>query len=86
MKHSDADKVDIILREHPGFYQLVIKDNGRNISPKIEANDNAQVFLISQKGIGLKNITDRVTALDGNVNISTENGFRIFISVPKPVN
>jgi len=86
MKHSDADKVDIILREHPGFYQLVIKDNGKNISPKIEANDNAQVFLMSQKGIGLKNITDRVTALDGNVNISTENGFRIFISVPKPVN
>lgn len=71
MKHSNADKVSLLLHEHPGFYQLVIHDNGTNIDFNHE------------NGIGIKNIEDRVAALDGNINISTDMGFRIFISIPK---
>ena len=29
VKHSKADKVELIFREHPGFYQLCIEDNGK---------------------------------------------------------
>jgi len=36
-------------------------------------------------GIGLKNMTDRVEALDGNINILADDGFEIFISIPKEV-
>ena len=71
IKHSNATKVDIYVNEHPAFYQLIIKDNGSNI-----AYD-------SDNGIGIKNITERVDALDGSLNISTDDGFRIFISIPK---
>lgn len=71
IKHSNATEVWISLYEHPALYQLIIKDNGRNIN------------VSSEDGIGLKNIKDRVTALGGNVNISVNNGFRIFISIPK---
>ncbi len=27
-KHSDADKISVILREHPAFYQMTVEDNG----------------------------------------------------------
>lgn len=71
IKHSNATEVSIFLREHPSLYQLVIHDNGSNIAHN------------SENGIGLKNIKDRVTSIDGSLNINTDNGFRIFISVPK---
>jgi signal transduction histidine kinase len=71
IKHSNATAASVIIREHPALYQLVIQDNGTNCSCN------------SENGIGIKNITDRVTAIGGNVNISTDKGFRIFISIPK---
>lgn len=71
IKHSNATEVLISIKEHPALYQLVIKDNG-----------NSGKYL-SEKGIGIRNISDRVSALGGNLNISDDNGFRIFISIPK---
>lgn len=70
-KHSDGNKIDIALREHPGFYQLSISDNGK---PQ-EINEN---------GIGLKNMQDRTESVGGRISFTaSENGFRIFMSVPK---
>lgn len=71
IKHSDATEVRITLREHPGLYQLIIKDNGtvRGVG--------------RENGIGLRNIEDRVESLKGIANISGEKGFVIFVSVPK---
>ncbi len=71
IKHSNATTVSLIIREHPALYQLVIQDNGSNCSCN------------SENGIGLKNISDRVNAVGGNVNVSIDKGFRIFISIPK---
>lgn len=71
IKHSNATDVSITLNEHPGFYQLIIADNGVVEGYNIE------------KGIGIRNILDRTSALGGNVNINTDNGFKIFISIPK---
>lgn len=71
IKHSNATEVSIRLREHPSFYQLIIEDNG--------AIENYN----SESGIGIKNMIDRVTAFNGNININTDRGFKIFISIPK---
>ena len=71
IKHSNATEVSIFLREHPSLYQLIIHDNGSNIRYN------------SENGIGIKNIKDRVTSIKGSLNISTDSGFKIFISVPK---
>ena len=71
IKHSNADKINIILREHPGFYQLLIEDNGKNIN------------INYQSGIGLGNIEDRVKSLNGNIKILTDDGFKILISIVK---
>lgn len=72
IKHSNGDKVSIVLREHPALYQLMIEDNGKN-SGKIQ-----------KSGIGLSNMRDRINELNGVIQIdSGEKGFRIFISVRK---
>lgn len=74
VRHSQATDASIVLREHPGFYQLVIRDNGRGETNLLKAGEH---------GIGLKNITERVASLGGLLNISGDNGFTIFITVPK---
>lgn len=74
IKHSNASEVLIYLREHPSLYQLVVHDNGTNI--KYDA----------ERGIGIKNMKDRIYSLGGSFHISTDNGFKIFISVPKNSN
>lgn len=71
IKHSDADKVTLLLREHPGFYQLCMEDNGIVTSKSLDG------------GIGLENMRERVEALNGTLRISTEKGFQIFITIPK---
>lgn len=73
IKHSNATCASISFREHPALYQLIIRDNGM---VKGYTTDN---------GLGLRNMADRVHSLNGNINIITENGFEIFISIPKEV-
>lgn len=71
IRHSSATAASVTFREHPALYQLIIADNGT-----VKGYD-------PENGIGLKNIADRVSSFHGICNISTENGFQIFISVPK---
>lgn len=71
VKHSNGDQLSILIREHPGFYQLTIRDNGTGI------------HLTTSPGIGLTNIQERVQSLSGTLQISTESGFRLFVSIPK---
>ena len=77
IKHSNASSMDILLREHPGFFQLLIHDNGSSISEEIKQDP------YQSEGIGLKNISDRVNTLNGNLKINTDNGFQITVSVMK---
>ena len=72
IKHSNATHVTIIMREHPALYQLLIEDNGTVLSP-------------SGTGIGLVNMKDRIQSLKGNIQIQTDKGFKIFITIPKEI-
>ena len=72
IKHSNATHVTIIMREHPALYQLLIEDNGTALSP-------------SGSGIGLVNMKDRIQSLKGNIQIQTDKGFKIFITIPKEI-
>lgn len=75
MKHSNATKVTVTVKEHPAFYQLLIEDNGTKNSEKNTAIDTS--------GIGLSNMKERVENLHGIIHINVENGFRIFVSIQK---
>jgi len=71
IKHSDATKVTLRLREHHAFYQLILSDNGHVSSYSLD------------EGIGLRNISERVEKLGGRMNIDIENGFQLFITLPR---
>ncbi len=85
LKHSQNDMVDIALREHPGMYQILIHDYDKN-GKRTMSEDRNMEELIASGGIGMQNMQDRVMALHGNMTVSTEQGFRIFISLPKDDN
>ncbi len=73
IRHSNADHVRIVMREHPSLYQLEIGDNGTRINAPFSENH----------GLGLTNMQERVTKLHGTMRLYTESGFRIFITIPK---
>ncbi|WP_295209685.1 sensor histidine kinase [Ruminococcus sp.] len=72
-RHSTGDKVKITIREHPALYQLTIQDNG------VCSGE------IKESGIGLSNMRERVSAVNGQINITAgQTGFKVFVSAPKP--
>ncbi len=73
VKHSSATQVSVTVREHPALYQLDIRDNGQNAAYRPEAAG----------GIGIANMTSRVTDLNGRILVTADKGFHIFISIPK---
>ena len=70
MVHSNATHAEISLRDMGENIYLLIKDNGTN--SKIE-----------KLGLGLASIRERINAMGGNIEISTDKGFRIFITLRK---
>ena len=73
VKHSDGDRIDITIRQHPAFYQLTVEDNG----------SCGEIIPERSGGIGLQNMRDRAASLGGMISItSSQNGFRIFMTVP----
>lgn len=73
VKYSNATQIKITMREHPAIYQLCIEDNGRG----------CKNYDKNTTGIGLKNMRERVEALNGTLQINGGKGFRIFIVIPK---
>ncbi|MCJ7820063.1 MAG: histidine kinase [Bacteroidales bacterium] len=71
IRHSNATQLNLTLKEHPAFYQLVIADNGK-VNP-------AQIG----DGMGLLSIKERVSLLGGRIHINNSNGFTLFITLPK---
>ena len=79
VKHSNAKEICITLREHPVLFQLKIEDDGTKEGTFLPAGE----VLTSSRGMGLSNMRSRVETLNGTFWISTDEGFRIFISIPK---
>lgn len=70
-RHSNATQVTLTVLEHPALYQLILQDNG---SPTGDGRG---------QGMGLQNMAERVEALGGQFLAGYQDGFRIFVSVPK---
>ena len=72
VKHSNGDSIHISLKEYTSLYGLSIGDNGTDSSIPGDTT-----------GMGLDNMQARVAALKGTIRFSTQNGFHIFVSIPK---
>ena len=81
LRHSRNDTVQISLIEHPAFYQLVVHDY-------LSEGGEKRAYPVTGKesgtpGIGVTNMETRARNLGGTVRISEENGYRVFVSIPK---
>lgn len=90
MRHSNADQASVTIREHPGLYQLCIEDNGTTAPKGSESpgyadgqDDRGTGYSRTGDGMGLANMKERTDKLHGTIHITTENGFRILVSIPK---
>lgn len=73
IKHSNATSVTLSISQNPSFYKIDIHDNGTNISNQ---------SLKRGHGMGTISIYDRISALNGTVNITKSNGYRIYMTFP----
>ncbi|MCR4927997.1 MAG: hypothetical protein K5927_08435 [Lachnospiraceae bacterium] len=80
IKHSKNENVDIRFYEHPSMYQLVVHDHG---GEKMRPEGGVTVSKLGDPGMGLENIRLRAEKLGGNAVFTNENGFRVFVRIPK---
>lgn len=71
-KHAHAQQVTVILQQMGNFLQLLIRDDGVGFN----LNDT-QV----RRGIGLRNMRERVEFIGGEFELSSETGFGTEITV-----
>jgi len=65
-KHSSARKVSVILQQLGSLLQLMVRDDGVGFNP----ND-----VLARRGIGLRNMRERVEFIGGEFDIISEPGF-----------
>ncbi|MEG2459099.1 MAG: histidine kinase [Raoultibacter sp.] len=71
-RHSNATRVNISALEYPALFQMIVHDNGAEAGARLGA-----------PGIGMHTMEERVHALGGTLRTSYEQGFRVFVSLPK---
>lgn len=83
MRHSNARKASVTIREHPALYQLCIEDDGTLDAAGRCAAGQAVGITDGNGGMGISNMRERISILNGTIHISSENGFRILVTIPK---
>lgn len=78
VKHAQASKVSIELREGPELISLTVADNGRGF-------DSTRKPLIGVYGMGMTTMRERAEAIGAHLRIESEigKGTRIVIEVPR---
>lgn len=85
-KHSDASRVSVSVAAYPAFYRLAVHDNG-SVPPPASVLDRQGADSApasgAARGIGLATMSDRARALGGMLRVDYDQGFKVFVTVPK---
>lgn len=85
-KHSDASRVSVSVAAYPAFYRLAVHDNG-SVPPPASVLDrqgaDSPLASGTARGIGLATMSDRARALGGMLRVDYDQGFKVFVTVPK---
>ena len=87
-RHSDADRVSVSIAAYPAFYRLAVHDNGSMPPPAsvLAPTVGGQASLAAGtegRGIGLATMADRARELGGMLRIDYDQGFKVFVTIPK---
>lgn len=85
VKHGAATRVTVSVVAYPAFYRLVIHDNGTTPPPKAVLEQSLCAGTVPRvgRGIGLTTMVDRARALGGRCSVDYDQGFRVFVTIPK---
>ena len=71
IRHSDGNELTITASEYPGFYELIVHDNGQSAAK-------------THTGIGLRTMEERASEMHGHIRIEAGgDGFTVTLTVPK---
>ena len=75
VKHSEANEIKIIFWQSACIFKVMITDNGKGFEPSNSQNN----------GMGLMNIAERITLINGELDIQSiiNKGTQITLSVPQ---
>ena len=76
-KHAAATHVDVNFTKHEGYLNLMVEDNGKGFNQAESSN-----------GIGIRNMKNRVDAINGDLSIDSQinRGTIVNINIPYPSN
>ncbi|GAB3048630.1 hypothetical protein GCM10027185_60670 [Spirosoma pulveris] len=80
IKHSEADRVELMIKYDPRQFTLLAKDNGIGFNYQDIVNRG-----LSSSGAGLRNIQNRVELIGGSLQLKTSPGFGTLIEITLPV-
>lgn len=77
IKHSEAAKAEIIIKHSGDHLNIIISDNGRGFDFE-KTKEQA-------KGLGLKNLINRVALLEGEIEFVSSDEFATIVKIDIPV-
>jgi signal transduction histidine kinase len=78
-RHSGASKACITISVNENALRLEVQDNGKGVAgPKSPDLSNIPLNL----GVGISGMRERLRELEGNLEISSENGTRVIATLP----
>ncbi|WP_445341204.1 sensor histidine kinase [Bifidobacterium sp. ESL0820] len=82
VRHSSAGSAQVILRDLPAFWQMVVQDDGGIQHSQPDSSPTQESRL--QRGMGLADMEARARALGGTANSGpNRQGWKVFVSLPK---
>ena len=82
VRHSSARSAQVILRDLPAFWQMVVQDDGGIQQSQPDSSHLKEPEL--QRGMGLADMEARARALGGTANSGpNRQGWKVFVSLPK---
>ncbi|MBI0070885.1 two-component sensor histidine kinase [Bifidobacterium sp. W8115] len=82
VRHSSASSAQVILRDLPAFWQMVVQDDGGIQQSQPDSSHPKEPEL--QRGMGLADMEARARALGGTANSGpNRQGWKVFVSLPK---
>jgi signal transduction histidine kinase len=76
VRHAQARRVDVELREHAGALVMEVRDDGRGITEE---------QIRAAKSLGLLGIQERAEAVDGSVEFRSQPGRGTCVTVTVPL-
>lgn len=79
LKHSEADKIDIALHTNDEAVEITYQDNGKGFDMEAVTQES------SSKGLGIRNLYNRVDLIDGSLDYQTSPGAGIDVKISVPL-